>query len=42
MATTQEVYDHHMQAFFTKDVDGLLADYTDQSVVVTDQGVAPR
>ena len=39
MATTKEVYDHHTKAFFAGDVDGLLEDYTDQSIVVTDQGV---
>ena len=39
MATTKEVYDHHTQAFFTGDVDSMLEDYTDQSVLVTDQGV---
>ena len=39
MATTKEVYDSHYTSFFAGDVDGLLDYYTDDSVIVTDQGV---
>ena len=36
--STEAVYDHHVQAFFSRDVDALLDDYTDQSVIITQQG----
>ncbi len=39
MASTKEVYDAHYKSFFAGDVDGLIDYYTDDSVIVTDQGV---
>ena len=39
MASTKEVYDAHVAAFFSGSVDSLLEHYTDESIVVTDQGV---
>ncbi len=38
-ATTQEVLDHHLQAFGAGDLDGILEDFTDQSVIITPDGV---
>ncbi len=38
-ASTQEVLDHHLQSFGAGDVEGMLADYTDQSIVITPAGV---
>ena len=35
----EEVYDYHVQAFFSRDVNGLLEDYNNQSVIFTQQGV---
>ena len=34
MATTQEVWDHHVQGFGTRDVPMVLEDYTEDSVVI--------
>ena len=34
MATTQEVWDHHVQGFVARDVPMVLQDYTDSSVVI--------
>ncbi len=31
---TQAVYDHHLRAFKAKDLDALMEDYTEQSVVI--------
>jgi ketosteroid isomerase-like protein len=38
--TTEEVLDHHLGAFIAGDVDALLDDYTDESVIITPDGVA--
>jgi len=38
--TPQEIFDHHIHALVARDVDDLLADYTDESVLVTVDGVA--
>ena len=37
--STEAVYDRHVQAFFSKDIDALLENFTDQSVIITQQGV---
>ena len=34
MATTQEVFDHHVQGFVARDVSAVLEDYTDDSIVI--------
>ncbi|MFB9823185.1 nuclear transport factor 2 family protein [Halobaculum roseum] len=34
-ATTESVLDHHLDAFATQDMEEMLADYTDDSVVIT-------
>ena len=34
MATTQDVFDHHVQGFVARDVDTVLEDYTDDSIVI--------
>jgi ketosteroid isomerase-like protein len=36
--TPQEVFAHHGRALATGDLDGILADYTDDSVVITSDG----
>ncbi|WP_409435603.1 nuclear transport factor 2 family protein [Mycobacterium sp. SMC-14] len=38
--TPQEIFDHHLQALLARDVDELLADYTDESELITAAGVA--
>ncbi len=38
--TPQEVFAHHGQALATGDLDGILADYTEDSVVITRAGAA--
>lgn len=38
--TPQEIFDHHIHALVARDVDDLLADYTDDSVLITAAGVA--
>ena len=38
-ASTQEVLDHHLQAFGGGDLDGILEDFTDQSIIITPDGV---
>lgn len=38
-ASTQEVLDHHLQAFGAGDLDGILEDFTDGSVIITPDGV---
>ena len=35
MATAQEVWDHHAQAFVARDLRMILEDYTDRSVVIS-------
>ena len=39
MSRTQAVLDHHLQCFGSGDLDGILADYTPASVVMTPDGV---
>ncbi len=38
-ASTQEVLDHHLQTFGAGDLDGILEDYTDESTIITPDGV---
>jgi ketosteroid isomerase-like protein len=39
MATTEEVFNKHIQLFMAADVDGLMADYTEESFAITPMGV---
>jgi ketosteroid isomerase-like protein len=39
MSDTETVLDHHLDAFTSQDLDATLADYTDDSVVITNMGV---
>jgi hypothetical protein len=34
-AVTKKVFDHHVQTFQQNDLEGVMADYTDQSVLIT-------
>jgi ketosteroid isomerase-like protein len=36
--TTEDVLDHHLDAFTGQDLDECLADYTDDSVIITNMG----
>lgn len=38
--TPQEIFDHHLAALLGGDLDGLVADYADDAVVITAAGVA--
>lgn len=38
MDTTESVLDHHLETFGEQDLDGVMEDYTDESVVVTNMG----
>ncbi len=38
-ASTQQVLDHHLQAFGAGDLNGVLEDYTDGSIIITPDGV---
>ena len=38
-ASTQQVLDHHLQAFGAGDLNGILEDYTDGSIIITPDGV---
>lgn len=38
--TPQEIFDHHIHAIVTRDIDALLADYADDAVLITSGGVA--
>jgi hypothetical protein len=38
--TPQEIFDHHLHALVARDVDDLLVDYTDDSVLITPAGAA--
>jgi hypothetical protein len=38
MSTTQAVLNHHLQCFGTNDLEGILSDYTVDSVVLTPEG----
>jgi len=37
--TTDDVLDHHLDAFTAQDLDECLVDYTDDSVIITNMGV---
>ena len=34
MATADEVFDHHLSVFGAGDIDGILADYTDDTIMI--------
>lgn len=36
--TTEEVYSHHVQAFLSQDVDAIMKDYSENSVLITPDG----
>ena len=36
--TTRQVFEHHLSAFGAGDVDGILSDYTDESIVISPDG----
>ncbi|MFA9417662.1 nuclear transport factor 2 family protein [Natrinema sp. HArc-T2] len=38
MTTTDDVLDHHLTAFGEQDLEAVLEDYTDESVIVTNMG----
>ena len=38
--TPEEIFKHHIQALVGRDMDALIADYADDSVFITGQGVA--
>lgn len=38
--TPQEIFDHHIHALVARDIDELVADYADDSVLITPGGVA--
>ena len=38
-ASTQQVLDHHLQAFGTGDLDAILEDYADGSIIIGPDGV---
>ncbi len=38
---TRAVFDHHMQVYLAKDLDGLLSDYTEESVVIVNLAPEP-
>src|SRR5262249_46715262 len=38
MGSTQEVVDHHLHAFFERDLDGVLSDYAPGAVLFTPDG----
>ena len=35
---TKEIFDHHMKSFFENDLDATMADYTDESILITPNG----
>jgi len=39
MSDTESVFEHHIEAFANQDLDEVMIDYTDDSVVVTNMGV---
>jgi ketosteroid isomerase-like protein len=39
MTTTEDVLDHHLDAFGSQDLKATLEDYTDDSVIITNMGV---
>ncbi|MFB6112670.1 MAG: nuclear transport factor 2 family protein [Halodesulfurarchaeum sp.] len=38
MATTTDVLEHHLDTFGTQDLEGVMEDYDDESVIVTNMG----
>lgn len=38
MTTTENVFEHHWTAFTEQDLSGIMEDYTDESVLVTNMG----
>ncbi|ELY97952.1 nuclear transport factor 2 family protein [Natrialba asiatica] len=38
MTTTEDVLNHHLEAFESQDLDAVVEDYTDESTVVTNMG----
>ena len=38
MSTTEEVLNHHLSTFGARDLEGLLSDYTEDSVLLSPQG----
>lgn len=38
MSSTESVLDHHLEAFGNQDLEATMADYTDESTVVTNMG----
>ena len=36
--TPQEIFQHHVEVLGAGDVDGIMADYTDESVYITPRG----
>jgi hypothetical protein len=34
-AKTKEIFDRHFKAFFANDLDGIMVDYTDESILIT-------
>ncbi|AUV82934.1 nuclear transport factor 2 family protein [Salinigranum rubrum] len=38
MSTTEDVLDHHLDAFTTQDLEEVMVDYDDDSVVITNMG----
>ncbi|MGM0604903.1 MAG: nuclear transport factor 2 family protein [Halobacteriota archaeon] len=38
MATTESVLEHHLKAFSSQDLPGIMEDYTDESTIVTNMG----
>ncbi len=38
---TQAVFDHHWQAYLAKDLDAILSDYVEESVVIVNLGSEP-
>lgn len=38
MTTTNDILDHHLTTFAEQDLEGIMEDYTDESVIVTNMG----
>lgn len=38
MTTTEDVLEHHLEAFETQDLEAVMEDYTDESTIVTNMG----
>ncbi|HET7419654.1 MAG TPA: SgcJ/EcaC family oxidoreductase [Candidatus Dormibacteraeota bacterium] len=39
VSATRQVFDHHVGALLSGDLDGVVADYTDESVIIGPEGV---